>query len=455
MLLQNLFEKLFYSLFANFCLTEAILFTLEYLRYPTVQRIGTKTRTRFDFPSVTFCDANIALVRSFRDKTTCKVNKFEYDLHRNDSIFTKRDHLKCVTFFSQLRKDGKNYSMDVTSHFLLLLRLANRSQTVCVHPPTTPPQNAELLLLMCNARLKTHVIRERLKPPPFDTDCFDYKIEKYKSQKDCQLQLHEGKKASGLYFKKFTKFEKIFIAYEDNNLPRKPINSKKSTGCRKGCNEETYISRFIGNLPWSYCKSITQQTVAFEIDATEIEISHEVEMTFLYLVVQLGGLLSFWFGLSVTSVIKFLTRKGRLWGWHMYVCIIVFDGLLIQQNISLFKSYLRYQTITKVKLSNSYSGIGLFPTPGMLIIAPQKILILEDTFTNKIVNFTAQLWNRPGFNNLNNISIVLDYSLKSLVVEPHLEGSKTKRVTFNVDIKELEMVFGLDNLFTFVLFDWA
>lgn len=70
-MLQKTTDKVVFIIFFFCCFTEAILFILDYLDYPTVQRVDTKVRNSFDIPAVTFCDSNISMIEDFKTFTIC------------------------------------------------------------------------------------------------------------------------------------------------------------------------------------------------------------------------------------------------------------------------------------------------------------------------------------------------------------------------------------------------
>lgn len=97
-------SKLFYFCLLIGFFSQVVVFGFEYLQYATVQQIDTKFQTKLHLPAVTFCDKNLDSLLNFQNNSQCHGKDGFCNYSRNYVTLTKRDSLKCATFFSRLQQ---------------------------------------------------------------------------------------------------------------------------------------------------------------------------------------------------------------------------------------------------------------------------------------------------------------------------------------------------------------
>ncbi len=180
---------------------------------------------------------------------------------------------------------------------------------------------------------KTKIFYEKkifkLLPPPYETNCFDYSNSLYRSQSECinehiiQKYLEHNclpKNNEMITYVvdnyNYSKFRHKFC--ENVSIPTKYMDSLKKI-CLKSCNEVLFEIWYSNAFLLSYDKSFVlgcgrKLTINFmPLKIQNIAFEHKPEMVFMQYLVNFGGLLGLWHGLSITdlknSIINLIKRK--------------------------------------------------------------------------------------------------------------------------------------------------
>jgi hypothetical protein len=162
----------------------------------------------------------------------------------------------------------------------------------------------------------------KLLPAPYETNCFDYTITSYRSQSECinehiiQKYLEHNclpKNNQMITYVinnyNYSKFRHKFCENISINIS---IESLKEV-CRRSCNEVLYEIWHSNEISVSYSYQRYINIYLNPIEIQNIAFEHNPEMVFMQYLVNFGGLLGLWHGLSITdlknSIINLIKRK--------------------------------------------------------------------------------------------------------------------------------------------------
>lgn len=366
-------------------LIQSFDFIQQYLNYRTVQMIKIVQQKQLGLPAMTMCDRA-------KSKFTYWNNRSEIDLYSDIEeqdlyikkemlTFTKRKNQFCATLFGFVQKNEiqpNHTSFKTTSLLRGGFYSFSRFGWMQFHSQLMPTQMVDLENVGCDAEFQITVFHRILKLAPYDTDCINYgyknKNTKSMSQWDCRFQC------------------------------RLQRNARTLCQCKHSCTTEYYFSKLYKNIDSDICRYLRfhKGIYRFVRLASELFIQHKEEMSALYLLIQLGGLLSFWFGFSLMQISKYVFRKISFCNIKLYyVSIKVSLFLCIYQIVLVFIEYFRFETLTAIQ--NRFSHYNLFPYFILSIVQmsgrPLNNSVLIDTFHNYVKaegifpNHTKQLFN--------------------------------------------------------------
>lgn len=195
---------------------------------------------------------------------------------------------------------------------------------------------------------------------PYDTKCRKYK-NSFLSKYDCIERCMSNSEPDTLYIYNLTQF-----------LTSSAKNSKKQSRkvCANRCPRDCQQSHYSLN-PTTLIKNYLECEVITMIYAPkyifnrfeiELLIEHNAQFSLLFLIVQFGALVGFYFGLSINDVSKATVAKIRFVRIYLKKLMSVLYSLVcIYQIILVLFIYFKYQTVTKTVLS-SYKSLGMFPS---------------------------------------------------------------------------------------------
>jgi hypothetical protein len=198
---------------------------------------------------------------------------------------------------------------------------------IYIHDPNLLPTfaNSKLPSLVFDgiiSRIFYEKIGINLLPPPYETDCFDYSgsirsqaecineilIDEYLNVNKCLPKNAEMMITYFISDYNYSKFEHKFcddIDFE-NNTRRIRILRDLRRKCRKACYEEVFeiwYSNQENELNALFLTSLNSNYIVFE---------NNPEMTFIQYLVNFGGLLGLWHGLSIKDlknlIFKFINK---------------------------------------------------------------------------------------------------------------------------------------------------
>lgn len=425
-----------------------------------MQQVDTKTQTRLPLPAVTFCDSDLNTVLVFQNRSKCFPGNL-CDSYRQHAILTKRGHLFFVTFFSRLKPEFynesteellKNYSVQVNTRLKLQFNTESRADFVAVHSPLMPPQISSLNQAFCRISEKITVVNEVLKPPPYDTECANYKGSKFHSLWDCTFkQKNHITLDSEVYF---TKLEQLLKNLnKTSKYLTKHFNPKNK--CFPQCRMEHFSTELSHNLAWSDCDKMwhntRQQVHRFERQARELFIKYKTKMSFVYLLVQMGALLSFWFGISAKSAMFWFRKINFFRNKLRFFTNMLLVSVCFCQVLRVFQSYLKYDTVTKIALQKSYDAIGIFPTSAIAAVFRAENEIAENLTFSNLFNCSIIKSVRTTSGKVEEFKAIVDTSGANLFL-PHFKRTTTKSVTYRIDLDLMQSVFGSKNSMALALF---
>jgi hypothetical protein len=229
--------------------------------------------------------------------------------------------LKCYTYLSKLTKYFDNTYEDKSSTYKFLT-LQMDDGYIYVHDPNLLPTfpNSKLPSLVMDgiaSRIFYEKIRINLLPPPYETDCFDYSGS-IRSQAECinEILIDEylninkclPKNAETItYFinyYNYSKFEHKFCSDIDfeNNTRRIRILRDLRRKCRKACHEEIF------EIWYSNQETKFNTLYLTNLNSNYIVFENNPEMTFILYLVNFGGLLGLWHGLSIKDLKNFIFK---------------------------------------------------------------------------------------------------------------------------------------------------
>lgn len=484
--LIKIFRKCFIAICLIFHLLQNIELIMSYLQYRTDQTIDITSITSNKLPAFSFCFREFEFLKSLTQIAKCKFydnyiyrrEHFEEGCDLTESIFSNFDNKTfCVTYFSDLRSGLKkqhfaSFSSLDQSIYYVFSRLG--ADYIAVHSSTTPIATVELIRVKCIAQeFKLQVLNQIFLPPPYETDCKKYEsdISNSKSQKDCIFQclstLSENINISETYKanvgslmafnyvlqKRQFKTQKYVYLKTDNVL--KTCLKK----CKRDCFQQFFFLKsnfenFFQEM--NLCTDpIYRQMVSlrFQRKTREILVSHFEFLTLELLFAQFGGMMSFWFGVSLFTLVSIFIKKYYralfrfiYTGLGTKVFFLLFAGICFWQNLRIVKNYFNYETKTEIEF-NSYSDNSMFPLLSLDIFSKRKkgFIELQNALTKDCnVNYI----NKTKFKTQNSTIVVQSHAY---YIRPNFELRNVKSI--EISIKEFIGDFSLEMLFQKTAFD--
>jgi hypothetical protein len=184
--------------------------------------------------------------------------------------------------------------------------------------PTFP--NSKLSSLVFDgiySRIFYEKIRINLLPPPYETDCFDYSgsirsqaecineilIDQYLNVNKC-LPKNAETITYYINYYNYSKFEHKFCGDNDfeNNTRMIRILRDLRRKCRKACYEEVFESWY------SNQKNEFNALLLTKLNSHYIVFENNPKMTFIQYLMNFGGLLGLWHGLSIKDLKNFIFK---------------------------------------------------------------------------------------------------------------------------------------------------
>ncbi len=246
----------------------------------------------------------------YGDRGWHNANKLKSLGHSFGVITSHSNGLKCYTFNSQL-SESSNSSFNMSQHFFDFLEAKGY---LYIHDRSLLPL---FLKSHMNSKIYFDVYSRfyydkkyfKLLPAPYETNCFDYKGSKFNSQPEC---------INEFLFEKFLmknkclpkNDEKIAYVIKNYNYSKFEKNICKNTtyfsdqisyaNCRKPCDQILYE---VWSLNFDYRQNFTQKMKQYFI-----VIEHKPELKFDQFLMNLGGLIGFWHGLSIIDLKNLLMK---------------------------------------------------------------------------------------------------------------------------------------------------
>ena len=239
---------------------------------------------------------------------------------------------KCFTFFSALKKQWRDFKMNIKSIELHINRVHpdyfypydEGKFHFAIHSPNTLPvlsDGKDFWHLDNNSsyRLLYSRVETRLLGSGFDTNCFDYdldhKFANYNMRSDCITSCYKSKiKISPLLFYGFPHLQRKELFVHDNynkTFIWTQVNGyeiDEELKCFSKCPKDCKFIYFITNdMRQENTKIVVQDTSYTRIDIEhnrlpDIIVVHYPEITFIGFICNFGGLLGLWLGLNVLQL---------------------------------------------------------------------------------------------------------------------------------------------------------
>lgn len=390
-----LFRPCLLLVFLIVFLLQSVDFFNDYYSFRTLQSIAFLRLSKVAVPAFTFCDENLArfqYITFATCKSECDNNlqcSINYPIHPENITYARKGELFCGTFFSAfLEKEFKvsEITVETATSLNMECNLVSNPSWLSIHSPTTPPRKTNLLQTSLYNIIHTKVVHHLLMPAPFDTDCTNYTNTSFLSQSDCLLRCQpENRNLSTFYFKSGERFVNPETVLALKNFTTK--NELKM--CYKQCKKECYFQQFLSTMGLksegdSYMFGIKVGQFFFVRKPAELFISYSQGMTFIYTMVQIGGLLGLWFGISIKDVLSKLFKANKCILFHCY-CIVFL--VCFYQSFLVAKSYYDFKTFTSPTFHKSYEKFGVMPSIGFLVYGAYSHE-LTSVFNTSLINWS-------------------------------------------------------------------
>lgn len=448
----------------------------NYLNYPTVQSINILSRAPRGPISVSICDQNYRKVVLFVLGSKCILTSYERENFNFDRLqqpfYSVGSLLYCATYLSQLpskeieielngngkeligngkeliKKESKLFEKEkefikekelIERKPIFIVRFNTQFEVgfSAIHSQLSPPQLFEKLPMGCMAQFNVEAINSILMPSPYDTECFEYNLKSVKSKEDCIYQCSfNNKDTSELYSLNRTIFETWVLRL----LKFGKFKSKKEckNACAKNCEMQHFWASERGSLENCGIFSILKGSkYLYQRTDVELLMIHKEAFTSLFLAVQLDGLVSLWFGLSIKDVseftfekILFIRKYFSKFLSFLYYFICFYQIFLI----SIY--YFKFETKTKTIIEISYEIEGVFPKMEFLVYKG----LLDIRENGEVGHFFKKLETK-NWKNQNNRSRITSLAYKEEIrsigkaqrIAFGYERSGTKEVNFEFD----------------------
>jgi hypothetical protein len=272
---------------------------------------------------------NISVVSIYLNSIDLKY--YHYICEYNDNFECKEfglitshsKDLECFTFMSKLsKKFNSSFKFDEDSYYSLNSERIPKKGYMFVHDsnqlPSFPKSKLSSLPLESLSMQSIHIFYEKklfkLLPAPYETDCYEYSGN-IKSQAQCLNEvLFKGflrnnclpKSDDMLTFvinnKNYVEFDYRFCKNNTFEMRNKSLILSLNN-CRKACNEEIYEIWYSNEKFGDFeLRSISLKYIAFE---------HKPGMKFNEYLVNIGGLLGLWHGLSLLNLKSLIIKLIR------------------------------------------------------------------------------------------------------------------------------------------------
>lgn len=381
----------------------------DYFNFATSVTVDIKPKTGLiDMPAMTFCVSKEyfnstcnqnCLMEHYHDKhfpiRSANVYYKNFNERKSGTMYMTRtptviSYFKneiCSTYMSSLYGDlvnhsfAENYKIDARHGPLIETRLILKSTIVKVgiHSPNTPPHSLFEAFISANESYLTTVlnpITEHLLPPPYRSDCFDYGNQKQesflsriseittflsrkpKSYQDCLILCLQSETEcvdKSLFYTADLLLNVSYCKHRRNHLR---IYSKICRErCRPDCKTEHYFVR-------AHFQPVMDTTCVFiRRNRDEIDYNYQPKIIVMDLFEQVGGLMSFWFNVSVLCVLLcFLKSLKRRIGLNYlkifrFVFWVFCFTMFAKDSFNLSKRYFLFGTQSEIKLLPSIKAV--------------------------------------------------------------------------------------------------
>lgn len=412
----------------------------SYFHYPTVQKVDMVTKADLTIPSITYCHGDQGVLKTFVKQLSCvRGNKIPLvdvcSKSKKDGqfVYTKRDEFYCATYFTKMGNKTNETALDATVLLIIRVSASDVVKLVSVHSPAMPPQLVDLVSPGCLASIHAEVTNEISLPAPFDTNCINYDSgQTYKSEWDCKLRCQ---KKGQLYF---SNLESANNSQSERKKPSKGCIQK----CPKDCKTEHYKTQIMySQTSKDFCdqrRHMVSVRLSVFRSTSELYITHLQLITFQFLIVQIGGLISLWFGVSIRGI---LSRSVSLFKYSGHVFMIICQIFCFFQNFHLVYKYLKYQTVTQIVVESTSEKIAFWPA--MNIEVHSNFLLRTSNWKNAQKSLKTSV--KCDVNFWNKTTSAADFNSGvdgGIFLVTYLYDRKDlKSIRFSFDVKKLERDF--------------
>ncbi|KAI1283197.1 hypothetical protein HDE_12894 [Halotydeus destructor] len=332
------------------CIIHLASISQIYFAYPTTNRILIRTPRTVHRPGLTIClpldnvcKDTCSILSSFLELeastlafeqvlTTCRVLSYDSSNYSDCSEYyelkvTYRLHLKCFSFWEKRILDSSRLTAK-SKMALLDMSLDNRhgqGGSIWVHEPQDIGSKADdyLIIGMSNnvLAMKFGETRTTLLKSPYASNCYDYKVDHFRSKADCvtTCKSYGSMMAIGQWLTSvpLSAMDNVFAKRADTFASSSLIalNERLNIACNKHCHRDDCDAIF-----YSMKTKAPKGTSSILADRLTITVgpkaglrtrsTEQPMMTMTEFICLLGGVFNFWFGWSVIAITKLLRRKN-------------------------------------------------------------------------------------------------------------------------------------------------
>lgn len=377
--MKKIKQFVFLFLFIGFSY-QALELLVEYLEYPTMQKIDVLPNEKPTWPSLTFCDRSYDQIEAMPANFLLSDPIDPFTRIPVELVYYRRNDLYCATAYNKIFKKPHS-TLPVwannSSKVSMKISASGYSSLVSVHPPIMPPPMAELINTGCLFSMLYDVRRLLLMPPPYDTDCKDpEKNASVKSVWDCQFRCLVKDKS--LNSKEYIFYKNITELKNQRDEQIYKIKKGCMQKCKKQCNYEMYSQKIMEQLNNDECgmtmgfMGMMKPRFKKSNQLNELVIEYQEEINFILLLVETGSLLSLWFDVCIFDIVNYLKQIKKFKLVSLFRKIRKILTLLMTlcccyQVFDVVKEYLKYPTTTNTIIDKTCSIKGTCLLPGLIM----------------------------------------------------------------------------------------